>query len=105
VIHYRYRGGPRAEFETGVDGRPEGGRNAKALVRRQKVVVYHKKQAGTQGNRLTGKENRIVDLLGGGLASSISPDLSGVRISPTREGVGVNGGALAERLRPGVTGT
>lgn len=35
----------------------------------------------------------------------ISPDLNGVRISPTREGVGVNGGALAERLRPGVTGT
>jgi hypothetical protein len=84
-------------------------RNARTQVRRQKFVVYHKKQAGTKGRLdCPGKENRIVGLLGGGVAPSISPELSGVRISPTREGVGVNGGAfmaLAERLRPGVTGT
>jgi hypothetical protein len=53
--------------------------------------MCYKKQAGTKGAiGLTGKENRIVGLLGGGVAPSISPELNGVRISPTREGVGVN---------------
>ena len=53
------------------------------------------------------KENPIVDPPGG-VASSISPELYCVRISPIREGVGVNCGGcavFAERLRMGVVGT
>jgi hypothetical protein len=81
----------------------------RAQARRAEGRHVSPEVGGNKGQmRLAAEANRIVGLLGGGLASSISPEVNGARISPIREGVGVNCGALialAERLGLGVTGT
>jgi hypothetical protein len=53
------------------------------------VDQVKKADRNQQGNWITGKEETLVDSLGGDVASSISSELYGVRISPIREGVGV----------------